>query len=96
MIVLSSRNGLDITYCMKSEIENADCLFEVCDAEFNSSAVVHSSFERATGAKSWTRYYLLHRVQDVAQRDGVFCSYHTAFIIATKLSELWFAQKEKV
>lgn len=96
MTIVSSRNGLNITHCMKSETETADYLFEVCDAEFNSSAEVHSSFGRAPSAKSWTRYYLLHRVQDVARRESVFCSYHTAFIVATKLSEIWFAQQEKV
>lgn len=79
---------------MKSEAEVVDNLFDICDAEFNSSPEVHSSFERARGAASWARYYLLHKVQDVAHRDGMFCSYHMAYIIATKLSEIWFAQKE--
>ena len=94
--MLSPRNKLEVTHFMKSEIETADTLFEVCDAEFNSSAEVHKSFERARGAASWARYYLLHKVQDVARRDGIFCSYHTAYIIATKLSEIWFAQREMV
>lgn len=92
--MLSPRNKLEITHFMTSEIDTVDSLFDICDAEFNSSADVHRSFEYSRGAASWARYYLLHRVQDVARREGMFCSYHMAFIIATKLSEIWFAQKE--
>ncbi len=92
-MILSVRNQLEVTHFMKSEIDTVDTLFEICDAEFNSSADVHASFARAKGAKSWTRYYLLHKVQDVAQREDMFCSFYMAYIIATKLSEIWFAQR---
>lgn len=93
-MILSVRNQLEVTYFMKNEVDTVDTLFDICDAEFNSSADVHASFARAKGAKSWTRYYLLHKVQDIAQREGMFCSYYMAYTIATRLSEIWFAQRE--
>jgi hypothetical protein len=78
---------------MNSEINTLNNLYDICDAEFNSSQEVHCSFLRARGAASWARYYLLRKVQDIAQRDGMMCSYHIAHIIATDLSKIWFAHK---
>ncbi len=92
--MLSPRNQLEVTHFMRSEVDTADNLFDICDAEFNSSASVHQSFGRATGAASWARYYLLHKVQYVAHREGMICSWYTAYIVAKRLSEIWFAQRE--
>jgi len=91
---LSPRNQIEVPHMMPTEIGMVDTLYEICDAEFNSRADVHHSFAACKGAKSWTRYYLLHEVRKVAARESIMCSYHMAFVIATKISEIWFEQKE--
>lgn len=92
--MFSPRNNIEIVTLPTKEVETVDTLFELCDAEFNSRSDVHSSFQAARGAASWARYYLLHEVRKVAAREGIFCSYHMAFVVASKLSEIWFEQKE--
>jgi len=92
--MFSPRNKIEIVTLPISAVEAVDTLFEVCDAEFSSRNDVHNSFQSARGAASWARYYLLHEVRKVAARDGIFCSYHMAFVVASKLSEVWFEQKE--
>ena len=72
-------------------IELMDEVYVVCDAEFNSRRDVHESFSKARGVKSWARFYLMHEVEKVAQRDGHQLSYFQRELIATKISENWFA-----
>lgn len=92
--MLSPRNKIEVATLHKREIETVDNLFDLCDSEFNSRYDVHKSFESARGAASWARYFLLYEVRHVATNHDMFCSYHMAFVIATKLSEIWFEQKE--
>lgn len=73
---------------------DADTLFDICDAELNSRIDIHNSFDVARGEASWARYTLLHEVRKIADREGIYCSYHMAFVVASKLSEIWFEQKE--
>ena len=92
--MFSPRNKIETVTMMKTEVEIVDSLFELCDAEFNSRSDVHNSFHSAHGAASWARYFLLHEVRKVAARENIFCSYHMAYVVASKLSEIWFEQKE--
>ena len=92
--MFSPRNQIEIVTSPPTEVETVDTLFELCDAEFNSRADIHASFKSARGAASWARYFLLHEVRHVAAREHIFCSYHMAYVVASKLSEIWFEQKE--
>lgn len=87
--------GIDTKGMMQSEIQTADYLYCVCDAEFGSRQDVHSSYATAKGEKSWARYFLLHEVQKVAQREGLFCSHHTALKVAQRIAEDWFECKKE-
>jgi hypothetical protein len=92
--MLSPRNQIEIVTLPKPQVETVDTLYEICNAEFNSRQDIHSSFNSARGAASWARYVVLHEVRKVAKREEMYCSYHMAFVVASKLSEVWFAQKE--
>jgi hypothetical protein len=92
--MLSPRNQIEVPGLHWKEIESVDILFDLCDVEFKSRVDVHNSFREAKGTKSWARYYLLHEVRKVAARESIYCSYHMAFVTATKLSQMWFKQKE--
>ena len=89
-IMLSQRHGIELHHVMQGEIDSVDTLFENCDAEFNSRADVHSSFERETSSKRWARYYLSHEVTKVAIRDGIPCSNHLSHIVANEIAGMWF------
>lgn len=93
-MIITPRNKIEAPGLHSDQLNIVDALFDLCDAEFNSRTDVHSSFNRAKGAASWARYYLLHEVRRVAERNELYCSYHMAFVVATKLSEIWFEQKE--
>ncbi len=95
MITPRNKIRLAVGYDAK-EIENTDSLFEICDAEFNSCAAIHHSFASAKGAASWARYYLLHEVRRVAMRENIYASYHIAHMVAVKIADIWFEQKETV
>lgn len=92
--MLSPRNQIEIVPGYGTDqVEIVDTLYEICDAEFNSRADIHRSFASAKGAASWARYTLLHEVRAVADREAMFCSYHMAFVVASKLSKVWFSQE---
>lgn len=92
--MLSPRNKIEVCTYTDREIEHVDTLYEICNAEFNSRTDVHSSFKSAKGAASWARYYLLHEVRNIATRDDIYCSYHMAFVVASKIAEVWFNLRE--
>ncbi len=92
--MFSPRNQIEVVTLPAAQVEAVDTLFELCDAEFNARQDVHNSFAKARGVASWARYFLLHEVRHVAARNDIYCSYHMAFVVATKLSEIWFEQKE--
>lgn len=94
MMQFTPRNGISAVTLPSDHIESVDNLFDICDAEFNSRKDIHESFKQARGAASWARHFLLHEVRSVADREGIYCSYHMAYVIASKLSEIWFEQKE--
>jgi hypothetical protein len=87
--MLSPRNKIELHHVMPSEVETVDTLFEICDAEFNSRKDVHESFKASMGPKRWARFYLLHEVQKVANREGISCSHHLAHIVATEIARMW-------
>ena len=90
------RNNIEAATLPLKDMLTVDNLFDICDAEFNSRREIHDSFAKSRGAASWARYYLLHEVRSVAAREEIYCNYHMAFVVATKISELWFEQKETV
>ncbi len=92
--MITKRNKIEIATLHKEQIAAVDNLFDICDAEFNSCANVHKSFEHARSANNWSRYYLLHEVRRVADREEMFCSYHMAFVVSSRLAEIWFEQRE--
>lgn len=94
--MLSPRNQIEIVpgYGV-DQVTIVDTLYEICDAEFTSRDDIHRSFRSARGAASWARYILLHEVRAVAVREDMFCSYHMAFVVASKLSEVWFSRERE-
>lgn len=92
--MLSPRNQIEVVTMFHSQVQVVDTLFDICDSEFNSRQEVHTSFKNASSMEAWARYYLLHEVRNVAQRESLHCSYHMSFVIAKKLSELWFEHRE--
>lgn len=89
--VLSTRNRIDITN-LAVESDDIDTIYETCDQEFNSRQDIHLSFERAAGIKSWARFYLLHEVTKVCQRDGIMLHYASRLAVAMKVAEDWFKE----
>lgn len=94
MMTYTPRNKIQATTLPGQLMDDADTLFDICDAEFNSRRDIHEGFSRARGEASWARYTLLHEVRKVADRENIYCSYHMAFVVASKLAEIWFEQKE--
>lgn len=94
MMAYTPRNKIQATTLPVQHWQDADTLFEICDAEFNGRKDIYNSFVQAKGSKSWARYTLLHEVRKIADREGIYCSYHMALVVAVKLSEIWFEQKD--
>ena len=94
-MVMTPRNKIIIAagYGCK-EIEFADSLYEICDAEFSSRKDIHTSFATAKGAASWSRYYLLHEVRKVAMRENIYASVHMSHMVANRLAQDWYEHKE--
>ncbi len=89
-----SANGIVVTNLPEEQIPAADCLFDFCDAEFAARQDIHNSFEQAKGRGSWARYYLLHEVKKVAISNQIQYSYHMTYIVAYKLADIWFTERE--
>lgn len=96
--MLSKRNAIPMNDVL-SLSDDVDTVYETCDAEFNCRIDVHRSFQSARGEKSWARYYLLHEVQKICQRDGISLSQFHCENIATRISNDWYkhrAREEKI
>lgn len=95
--MLSPRNKIEVIpgYTPR-EIESLDTLYDLANAEFTERTDVHVSFARAPGIAAWARYYLIHEVKLIAYREKIYCSFHMAYVIAIRLSTVWFAHKETV
>jgi hypothetical protein len=93
--MLSPRNKIEVVpgYTPR-EIDALDTLYDICNTEFTGRNDVHISFARAPGIDAWAQYYLIHEVKHVAYRAEIYCSFHMAYVIAMRLSTVWFAHKE--
>ncbi len=94
-IKYSPRNNIKIQYC-GLPAKDIDTVFEICDAEFNSSAYIHESFKNARGYLSWARYFLIYEVWKVAQRENIYLSQYAALLVAQHLAKIWFESKDRV
>lgn len=87
--MLSKRNQIPMNDVLALS-DDIDTIYETCDAEFNSRIDVYRSFKTARGKKSWARYYLLHEVQKICQRDGIYMSQFHCQNIADRISDDWY------
>lgn len=96
-MTLTPRNNIKIAVGYgNKEVEFADTLYEICDAEFNSRRDIHDSFTQVSGPNSWARYHLLHEVRKISIRENVYAGHHMTHMIAIKIAKDWFTQKEIV
>ena len=92
--MLSKRNAIPMNDVL-SLSDDVDTVYETCDVEFNCRFDVLRSFQSSKGEKSWARYYLLHEVQKICQRDKIFMSEFHCLNIATRIASDWYRAREE-
>lgn len=89
------RHNIDCNKMMDEIAANIDTLFELCDAEFNSSTDIHASFNQAykdhKTVEEWVDDFLRVQVDKVMIGNKLYFDWEVRQLVAEEIARMWFA-----